>query len=111
MPKLSPEFRGALGQFALWIANGTVGHPLLDGIDYSDLLADPSGLEMAFVIYANVTELDDEGRPLNPKWAERRAAQYILQYMTGQLADPPLEDWEQALPGHPPLKDSLPWPE
>jgi hypothetical protein len=111
MRKLSPEFRGALGQFALWIANGTVGHPLLDDLDYSAILRDPSGLEMVFAIYANVIELDDEGRPTNPKWAERRAAQYIWQFVTGKIAEPPFEDWEKELPGHPPLRDSQPWPQ
>ena len=29
------SFSGALRTFSFWIANGTVGHPLLDGIDYS----------------------------------------------------------------------------
>jgi hypothetical protein len=109
--KLSPQFRGALGQFALWIANGTVGHPLLDGVDYSPLLhSEPSALEMVFAIYANVIELDGEGNVLNAKWAEHRAAQHILAYMTGTPADPPFEEWEKTLHGHPPRNDVKPWP-
>ena len=30
--KLSQSFSGALRQFSYWIANGTVGYPLLEGI-------------------------------------------------------------------------------
>ena len=112
MQKLSPQFRGALGQFALWIANGTVGHPLLNDVDYSALLSEePSALEMVFAIYANVIELDDDGNVLNAKWAERRAAQYILEYVAGQPAEPPFEDWELELHGHPPRVDPKPSPQ
>jgi hypothetical protein len=38
--------------------------------------------------------LDGEGRAVNAKDAERRAAMWIRQYCTGTPADPPLEDWE-----------------
>jgi len=41
--KLSPEFSGALRTFSFWIANGSVGHPLLEGVDYRpEMLASPS---------------------------------------------------------------------
>jgi hypothetical protein len=39
--KLSPDFSGALRTFSFWIANGTVGHPLLEGIDFSELNLGP----------------------------------------------------------------------
>jgi hypothetical protein len=98
--RLSKGTSGALRLFAFWVANGTVGHPLLDDIDYWDHLRDsPSQMEMLFAIFANVLELDDDGVPVNAKHAERRAAVYIHQYVTGHLpeGEPPLEDWERTL--------------
>ena len=97
MPKLSKSFSGALRTFSFWISNGTVGLPLLEGIDYRGILREPSALEAVYAIFANVIELDEDGNVLNAKAAERRAAQYILQYMTGKPADPPFEAWEVAL--------------
>lgn len=96
---------GALRQFSYWIANGAVGHPLLEGVEYRGLLQEePSALETVYAIFANVLELDEEGKVLNAKHAERRAAQYILQYMTGKEAEPPFEPWETALYGPPGLR-------
>lgn len=98
MPRLSKSFSGALRTFSYWIANGTVGHPLLEGVDYRVILQEePSALEPVYAIFANVIELDEQGTVLNAKAAERRAAQYILQYMTGKPAVPAFEDWETAL--------------
>jgi len=98
MPRLSNSVSGALRQFSYWIANGTVGYPLLEGVDYRVILQEePSALEAVYAIFANVLELDDQGNVLNAKEAERRAAQYILQYMTGKKAEPPFEPWECAL--------------
>jgi len=98
MPKLSNSVSGALRQFSYWIANGTVGYPLLEGVDYRVILQEePSALETVYAIFANVLELDDQGNVLNAKQAERRAAQYILQFMTGKKAEPPLEPWECTL--------------
>ena len=54
-------------------------------------------MKRVFAIFANVIELDAEGEPVNADHASRRAAQYILEYMTGRQAEPPLEDWEVAL--------------
>jgi hypothetical protein len=46
--KLSQDFSGALRTFSFWIANGTVGHPLLEGIDYRpEMFASPSLMEQA----------------------------------------------------------------
>ncbi|MEV4642368.1 hypothetical protein AB0J80_33960 [Actinoplanes sp. NPDC049548] len=97
---LSHGASGALRRFAGWVARGSVGHPLLEGIDYWDDLQDsPSQTETCFAIFANVLELDDDGEPLNEKYAERRAATYLYQYCTGTLppGEPELDGWETAL--------------
>lgn len=91
---------GALRRFAGWVARGSVGHPLLDGIDYWDDLRDsPSQMETLFAVFANVLELDDDGEPVNEKFAERRAALWVFHYCTGRWPDgePPLEGWEVEL--------------
>jgi hypothetical protein len=88
---------GAIRRFAGWVARGSVGYPLLEGIDYWDELRDsPSQMETCFAIFANVLELDEEGEPVNEKHAERRAALWILEYVTGEIpaGEPPLEPWE-----------------
>ncbi|MEP3890421.1 MAG: hypothetical protein ABJN69_08125 [Hellea sp.] len=98
MPKLSESVSGAIRQFSYWVANGTVGNPLLKDVDYRSILTEePSALEAAYAIFANVLEFDDAGEVTNAKHAEKRAAQYILQYMTGTKATPPFEDWETEL--------------
>jgi hypothetical protein len=96
---LSHGFSGALRLFAFWVANGTVGLPLLEGVDdyRPEMLASPSLMEQAFAIFANVVRLDEDGNPINARQAQERAAMWIRQYMTGQPADPPLEDWEVSL--------------
>lgn len=95
---LSTGASAALRTFAYWIANGTLGRPLLDGIDYwSEMKDSPSLLEQTVAIFANVLTFDDEGEPTNVKEAERRAALWVRQYCTGVPADPPLEGWEVAL--------------
>lgn len=52
MKKLSNSFSGALRTFSFWIANGTVGFPLLEDIDYSCIFDEPSALEQAYAIFA-----------------------------------------------------------
>jgi hypothetical protein len=82
------------------VARGSVGHPLLEGIDYWPELRDsPSQMETCFAIFANVLQLDDAGEPVNEKYAEQRAATWLYQYCTGGLppGQPPLEPWEVAL--------------
>src|ERR1700732_1704254 len=99
MTRLSDSFCGALRTFSFWFANGTLGQPILDGIEYSTLLStDASGLEMVYAIFANVIEMDDDGTVLNAKYAEKRAAQWIRKYLdqTYEVA-PPFEDWETTL--------------
>lgn len=97
---LSNGASGALRRFAGWVARGSVGHPMLDGINYWDELEDsPSQMEMCFAIFANVLELDDDGEPVNEKHAERRAALWLYQYCTGELppGEAPLQGWEVEL--------------
>jgi hypothetical protein len=96
--KLSHSFSGALRTFSFWLANGTVGTPLLDGIDYSCIFEEPSALEITYAIYANVIELDADGLVVNAKHAERRAAQWVRSYVDpAYKVEPPFEDWETML--------------
>ena len=60
--KLSHSVSGAVRQFSYWIANGTVGHPLLQGIDYFDEFKEnPSLLETVYAIFINNLEIDENG--------------------------------------------------
>jgi hypothetical protein len=95
--QLSHGASGAIRRFAGWVARGTVGHPLLDDINYWDELKDsPSQMETIFAIFANVLELDDHGEPTNEKYAERRAAIWLYRYCTGELppGEAELKPWE-----------------
>jgi hypothetical protein len=95
MPRLSNSVSHAIRQFSFWIANRSVGHPLLDGIDYSCIFEEPSALEQTYAIFANTLEFDDRGEVLNAKHAERRAAQFIRSYVEpAYVVQPPFEDWE-----------------
>ena len=95
--KLSHSVSGAVRQFSYWIANGTVGYPLLNGVDYFDEFKEsPSLLERVYAIFINNLELDENGKVLNAKYAEQRAAQYIKQYcVKGYKAEPPFEGSEE----------------
>lgn len=98
--RLSPGASGAIRRFAGWVARGSLGHPLLDGINYWDELKDsPSQMEICFAVFANVLEFDQRGNPINEKYAERRAASWIYQYCTGNLpaGEAELEPWEVEL--------------
>jgi hypothetical protein len=96
--KLSHSTSGAIRLFSFWLANRTVGLPLLDKIDYSAIFEEPSALEQTYAIFANLLELDADGTVLNAKHAERRAAQFIRSYVDETYrVDPPFEDWEVAL--------------
>lgn len=110
--KLSPDFSGALRTFSFWIANGTVGYPLLEGIAYRpEMLESPGLMEQAYAIFANVIEFSSDGMPTNAKYAEYRAAQYIRSYCDPTyMVSPPSEGWEVELFGPPPRTDSKPWP-
>lgn len=70
---------------------------MLDGVDYWDVLREnPSELETVVAIFANVLELDDQGVPVNARYAERRAATELYRFCTGQLppGEPEIESWE-----------------
>jgi len=98
MAKLSHATSGAIRLFSFWLANRTVGLPLLEGIDYGCIFEEPSALEQTYAIFANVLELDVDGSVVNAKHAERRAAQFIRSYVDdAYVVDPPFEDWEVAL--------------
>jgi hypothetical protein len=98
--RISHGASGAVRRFAGWVARGSVGNPMLEGIDYWEAMREsPSQLEICFAIFANVLELDDLGEPVNEKYAERRAATWLYQYCTGELppGEADLEPWECAL--------------
>jgi hypothetical protein len=98
MAKLSHSTSHAIRQFSYWLANRTVGMPLLEGIDYSCIFEEPSALEQAYAIFVNVLELDADGTVLNAKHAEHRAAQFIRSYVEPTYGvDPQFEGWEVAL--------------
>lgn len=105
--RVSHSFSGALRTFSYWVANGTLGQPILDGIDYTFVLSDePSALERVYAIFANVIEMDDGGNVLNAKYAERRAAQWLRSYIDPDYsAMPAFEDWEIHLYDPPPRED------
>lgn len=65
---LSHGASGAIRRFAGWVARGSVGHPMLEGINYWDELRDsPSQMEVLSAIFANVLQLDEHGEPINEK--------------------------------------------
>ncbi len=92
--KLSNSFCGALRTFSYFIASGT--HYQLEGINYLELFGnEPSAIERAFAIFANVIEMDENGTVLNKKYAEKRAVDYIRSYCDSDFkVVPPYEDWE-----------------
>jgi hypothetical protein len=95
-----PEgLRLAIHEFAFWYANGTVGYPLLEGIDYLRILVGyPSEVQNAFAVFVNTLRLDDEGNAVNAKEAEFRAAQFIRCFCDPEYElDPPVKPGECAL--------------
>ena len=95
--KLSHSLSGALRTFSYFMASGT--HYMLEGIDYLSLYGtEPSAIEQAYAIFANVIEIDDNGTVLNVKHAEKRATDYIRSYCdSSYVVEPPFEDWEVSL--------------
>lgn len=79
--KVNHSISGAVRRFSYWLANGTVGNPILKNINYFDEFKEsPSLLESVYAVFINNLELDENGNVLNEKYAEQRAAQYIKQY-------------------------------
>lgn len=95
--KLSADFSGALRSFAYFMASGS--HYMLEGIDYLSLYGEePSAIEQVFAIFANVIELDDDGKVLNFTYAQQRATDYLKQYCDSSfVVQPPFDDWELEL--------------
>ena len=95
--KLSPFFSGALRQFAFFMASGT--HYMLEGVDYLSLYGEePSAIEQVFAIFANVIELDEEGKVVNYEYAQKRATDYLRAYCDPNfIVTPAYEDWEITL--------------
>ena len=103
--KLDPSVRGAVRQFAFWVANRTAGLPVLEGIDCAAIFEEPSALEGAFAIFCNVLEVDTQGVVTNFRAAERRAAEYIRAYCDPEYTPSvPFADWEVEL--HPVSADA-----
>lgn len=104
--KVSKYVCGAVRQFALWFAKGTLGYPLLDGIDYTgEILKEESSFaEQAFAVFMNNLKVDRDGNVLNYKYCEYRAAQYIRKFFdSGYTVEPLFEAWEMEL--HPVSKE------
>ena len=105
--KVSSDFSGALRTFAFFMASGS--HYMLDGVKYLELYGeDPSAIEMAYAIFANVLEMDDGGQVLNFTYAQKRATDYIKSYCDPSFeVSPPFESWEQELYGPPDMADKI----
>lgn len=105
--KISPYISGAVRQFSYWFAHGTLGYPLLEGIDYIGgiLKEESSFAEQAFAIFMNNLEVDGDGSVTNYKYCEQRAAQYIRCYFDpAYTVEPPFAFWEVEL--YMPSRDS-----
>lgn len=105
MPHLSQSFSGTLGTFAYFMASGT--QYTLDGVDYLELYgSEPGAIEQVYAIFANVLQLDEDGRVLNAHYAQKRATDYLRAYCDPTFkVDPPYEDWEVELHEPPPRQD------
>jgi len=105
MPHLSQSFSGTLRTFAYFMASGT--QYTLEGVDYLQLYgSEPSAIEQVYAIFANVLELDEEGRVLNAHYAQKRATDYLRAYFDRTFrVEPPYEDWEVELHAPPPRRD------
>ncbi|MCM1505956.1 MAG: hypothetical protein NC177_02320 [Ruminococcus flavefaciens] len=94
--RVSKSLSGAVRQFSYWVAHGTVGYPLLEGLDYISAMQEESSfMEQAYAVFMNNLELDENGNVLNYKHAEKRASQYIRSYFDEEyIVSPPFEEWE-----------------
>ena len=98
MAKLSHDVSAQLRLFAFYLSNGTLCAEVLRGIDYSEILHEPSALEMIFAIFANTLEIDESGKVSNSGYPEKRAAQYIRTWFDHDyVVEPALEPWETEL--------------
>ena len=98
MPHLSHSVSGALRDFAFSMSGGD-GEAMLEGVDYLSLYGkEPSAIEQVYAIFANVLEIDENGKVTNAKYARKRASDYLRRYCgSNYKVDPPYEGWETAL--------------
>ncbi len=98
MAHLDTSVSSTIRFIAFWLANGTIDCELLEDRDYSEILTDPSGLEMIFAITCNLIEVDESGCVTNAEHATKRVAQYIRSWIDDDyVVDPPFEEWELEL--------------
>ncbi len=98
--KVNKYVSGAVRQFAYWFAHGTLGYPILEGIDYTgEIMKEESSFaEQAFAIFVNNLEYDEERGVTNYKYCENRAAEYIRSYFDRDYTvSPAFSDRETAL--------------
>lgn len=79
----------------------------LEGVSCLHLYgSEPSAIEQVYAIFANVLELDEEGRVLNAHYAQKRATDYLRAHSDSSFkVEPPYEDWELELHEPPPRDD------
>lgn len=82
---------------------------MLEGVNYLELYGkEPSAIEQAYAIFANVIELDENGQVLNAQYAQKRATDYIRSYCDSSFeVEPVYEEWELELYAPPSLKDKI----
>jgi hypothetical protein len=95
--RLPNSVSGAFRTFSYFLSSGT--HYMLEGVDYLDLYgSEPSAIEQAYAIFANVLEYDSAGNVTNLKHAEKRATDSLRAYCDPNFTvEPPYEDWETTL--------------
>ncbi|PJJ58734.1 DUF7677 family protein [Hymenobacter chitinivorans] len=105
--KLGNSFSGALRTFTYFMASGS--HYMLEGVKYLELYGEePSAIEQAYAIFANVIELDENGQVVNAQHAQKRAADYLRSYCDPAFTvEPPYQDWELELHEPPSLQDKI----
>jgi hypothetical protein len=107
--QISHGASGAIRRFAGWVGRGSVGYPLFDQWKpqghpdaegyWEALSAEASSMETLFAVFVNNLELDEASEPTNEKYAERRAAAFLYQYMTREVppGEPEIGGDESAL--------------
>ena len=68
--KVNKYVCGAVRQFSLWFAKGTLAYPLLKEIDYvGEIMKEESSfVEQAYAVFMNNLELDEDGSIVNYKY-------------------------------------------
>lgn len=67
---------GCRWKFSYWVAHGTVGYPLLNGIDYvADMKEESSFVEAAYAVFMNNIEMDGNGNEAGRNVPTRRERQ------------------------------------